>query len=103
MIAFRRSSSRATDVGVLPLSFESLPLTIRVDLDGLRNTFVVAWEAGRHPSIENYLGARTEPERTGTETGTHLGTETGTHLVLTPMGAGPSGTLLIFRGTCPNE
>jgi serine/threonine protein kinase/formylglycine-generating enzyme required for sulfatase activity len=43
---------------------ESLPLATRIELDGVCDAFAKAWEAGGRPRIEDYLGARAEPERT---------------------------------------
>jgi serine/threonine protein kinase/formylglycine-generating enzyme required for sulfatase activity len=46
------------------MTFESLPTTARNELDALCDAFESAWKAGRRPLIEEYVSARTEPERT---------------------------------------
>lgn len=46
------------------MSFESLPSTVRNDLVDVCDDFERAWRGGRRPRIEEYLGSRTDPERT---------------------------------------
>jgi serine/threonine protein kinase/formylglycine-generating enzyme required for sulfatase activity len=45
------------------MSFESLPSTVRYELDDVCDAFEEAWRAGRRPRIEEYLGGWKEPER----------------------------------------
>jgi serine/threonine protein kinase/formylglycine-generating enzyme required for sulfatase activity len=46
------------------MSFESLPSTVRCDLNDVCDAFEVAWNARQRPRIEDYLGSRTGPEQT---------------------------------------
>jgi eukaryotic-like serine/threonine-protein kinase len=46
------------------MNFDSLPPTIRNDLNDVCDAFEAAWKVGQRPRIEVYLDARTEPERT---------------------------------------
>ncbi|MEJ7636920.1 MAG: hypothetical protein WKF75_02755 [Singulisphaera sp.] len=46
------------------MSFESLPSTVRNELVDACDDFERAWRGGRRPRIEEYLGTRTDPERT---------------------------------------
>ena len=46
------------------MTFESLPSTIRDELKTVCDAFEDAWKTGGQPQIEEYLSARTEPERT---------------------------------------
>jgi len=46
------------------MTFESLPSTIRNELDAVCDAFEEAWNKGQRPWIEEYVNGRTEPERT---------------------------------------
>src|SRR5947208_1572931 len=46
------------------MSFESLPPTVRNDLNDACDDYEAAWKGAPRPLIEDYLSARTEPERT---------------------------------------
>jgi serine/threonine protein kinase/formylglycine-generating enzyme required for sulfatase activity len=46
------------------MTFESLSTTVRNEIAELCDAFEDAWRVGRQPRIEEYLGERTEPERT---------------------------------------
>jgi serine/threonine protein kinase/formylglycine-generating enzyme required for sulfatase activity len=46
------------------MTFESLPTTVRNELRAICDSFENSWRGGQQPRIEDYLGERTEPERT---------------------------------------
>ncbi len=46
------------------MSFESLSTMARNEIAEVCDAFEDAWRAGRHPRIEDYVGTRTDPERT---------------------------------------
>ena len=46
------------------MTFESLPSTIRNELIAVCDAFEEGWNVGQRPRIEEYVSARTEPERT---------------------------------------